>query len=258
MSKKIALLYAESNSMGNISSRNIQYKYTKDGNIVWNMIMVDFGKVSRNGHKFDKEEFMKAYNSDSVQERLKGKRFFGELDHPPKDDVERFLTVNLKEASHRINRVWFEGDYIIGEFETMKSKNGDIVRSMIEMNAEIACSWRGCGFPRPDGGEDICWTTWDIVFQPSAAAALSIETSFKMKTYGESTNVSRRDIALANLDFVPAPKASSHNIYAESELPNPTAFIRIGENTIGYSYETEEDKARHKLGKGILNVMKGF
>lgn len=266
--KNIAVLYAEGLDVNMVASsipasaRKIDYKYTKSGTIIWKQCMMDFGQTTRNGFDFKKHEFQAALNSESVQQRLKGKRFFGELDHPPKTDVERFLTVNLKEASHRINSVWFEGDKLWGEFETMTSKNGEIVRSMIEMGAEIAVSYRGCGYPRPDGGEDICWTTWDVVYHPSSQTALSVEDSFKMKTYAEciTSKYKREDIRLnGEFSFINVPKNINLNCYAESDLPTPEMYIKSNEGeVVGFAYTTKEEKERASLGKGLSSLMRGF
>lgn len=268
LKKNIAVLYAEGLDVNMVASslpasaRKIDFKYTKNGNIIWKQCLMDFSQTTRNGFNFSKEEFQKALESESVQQRLKGKRFFGELDHPSKENVERFLTVNLKEASHRINSAWFEGDKLWAELETMTSKNGDIVRCMIEMGAEIAVSYRGCGYPRPDGGEDICWTTFDIVYHPSSQTALSVEDSFKMKTYAEciTSKYKREDIRLnGEFSFVNIPQNTDMRVYAESDLPTPEMYIKsnTGE-TVGFAYTTKEEKDRATLGKSISSFMRGF
>jgi hypothetical protein len=260
MTGKLITLYGESSIETTPGSRVVERKFI--GNqIKWTQECITFGRQTRNGFTFNKNEFMDAIADPFVDDRIRGKRFYNEMDHPPKADYERFITVNMKEVCYRTNRFFFEGDKLYAECETIDIGNGKILRAMIEQDAEIAVSFRGFGIPKPEGGEKIKLVAFDAVFQPSDATALSKEESFKNKMYSEGYSME----AIINemnkagmLSTVNVPKTSS--LYAESSLEGitPIRAFKAGGETLGIEYATKEEIERNAKAQGFRNFIINF
>lgn len=94
-------------------------------------------------------------------------RALGELDHPESQ------VVNLKNASHNILDLWWEGDDLYGKIEILPTPSGNILRTLFENRVKVGISSRALGSVSPldeellqveDDLELICW---DFVSTPS-------------------------------------------------------------------------------------------
>lgn len=107
------------------------------------------------------------YKREKVNERLS----LGELDHPSES------TVNLKNVSHLVTDVWWEGNDVMGEVEVLPTPNGNILKNLIEANVNVGISSRGMGSVHNAGsdtlkvGEDFDLIAWDFVSNPSTHGA---------------------------------------------------------------------------------------
>ena len=256
-----AVLYSESAGQISQSRRPITRKYTKEGSIVWVQEFLTFDRTTRNGNNFKIDEFKIAIDSPYVQERLKGKRFFVELDHPSKENFERFTSVELKNICFRINKLWFEGQTLFAECETIETPNGKIVRALIEADAEIAVSFRGYGIPKPEGGEDIVIVAWDVVYHPSDPTALSKEESFKDKMYAEGFSHIQMIAKAHEVNMLAFENFNTNShIYAESAGYGivPDQVIKLGNEVVGFTFTTNEAKALNSASKAFKSRLKGF
>ena len=61
---------------------------------------------------------------------------FGECDHP--DDS----VINLKNASHMITRMYWDGDSVLGTVKVLKTPSGDILRGLYESGVLFGFSSR--------------------------------------------------------------------------------------------------------------------
>lgn len=256
-----AVLYSESAGQISQSRRPITRKYTKEGSIVWVQEFLTFDRTTRNGNNFKIDEFKIAIDNPYVQERIKGKRFFGELDHPSKENFERFTSVELKNICFRINKLWFEGQTLFAECETIETPNGKIVRALIEADAEIAVSFRGYGIPKPEGGEDIVIVAWDVVYHPSDPTALSKEESFKDKMYAEGFSHIQMIAKAHEVNMLAFENFNTNShIYAESAGFGivPDQVIKLGNEVVGFTFTTNEAKALNSASKAFKSRLKGF
>ena len=100
---------------------------------------------------------------DSVKER----RALGELDHPESS------IINLKNASHNIVDIWWDGDHIMGKIEILSTPSGNILRALINDGIQVGVSSRGMGSlqENKDGvlevQDDFDLLCWDFVSTPS-------------------------------------------------------------------------------------------
>jgi len=126
-------------------------------------------KKNRNGRIYPMPVMEKAlgkYNTDQVS---KG-RAVGELNHPEGP------TVNLDKVSHKINKLEFQGDDIVGEATILDTPMGQIVKGLLDGNVQFGVSTRGIGSlsQRNDTmvvNSDYILNAVDIVQDPSAPGA---------------------------------------------------------------------------------------
>lgn len=108
----------------------------------------------------------------------------GELDHP-NDSI-----VHFKEASHKITKLWWENNTLMGEGIILSTPCGKILRALINDGVRIGISSRGVGNGKvnEDGilviGESYKLITFDAVADPSTYAA------YQEKVVGKNENVS--------------------------------------------------------------------
>jgi len=131
---------------------------------------------NQNGRSYPRailEREVENYKKNFVNER----RAVGELDHPNTSVVE------LKNVSHNITEVHWEGDSVIGTVEILTTPAGNILRELIKSNIRLGISSRGLGSVKEnrDGGvtvgDDFELVAWDFVSNPSTRGAFMSPTS---------------------------------------------------------------------------------
>ena len=73
------------------------------------------------------------------QDIVKENRATGELDHPDSS------IINLKNVSHIIRDIWWDGDKVLGKLEILPTVSGNILKALIENNVTVGVSSRGMG-----------------------------------------------------------------------------------------------------------------
>lgn len=104
------------------------------------------------------------------REMIKTKRAMGELTHP--EHVE----VDLKEVSHLIESLVFQGSDVYGKAKLMDTPNGRIAKALLSEGVNFGVSTRGLGSVSQRNGihyvdSDFFLTAIDIVSDPSAPDA---------------------------------------------------------------------------------------
>jgi hypothetical protein len=112
---------------------------------------------------------------------IKENRAYGELDHPDSSVVE------LKNTSHIVRDVWWDGDDVIGRVEILSTPAGNILKEILKAGCTVGISSRGMGSvsENSDGTvvveNDFDLICWDFVSNPSTHGAF-------MKPVNESVN----------------------------------------------------------------------
>ncbi len=107
--------------------------------------------------------------------------------------------VELKNVSHIIRKLWWDGDNIIGQVEILPTPAGNIVKSLIENNVTIGISSRGVGELEQRGGvmevSSYSLICWDFVSNPSNPGSFmkQINESQQIQTpnYNKVNNIIR-------------------------------------------------------------------
>ena len=103
---------------------------------------------------------------DKYREVVKENRATGELDHPESS------IINLKNVSHIIRDMWWDGNQVIGKIEVLPTTSGNILKALIENNVQVGVSSRGMGSLKQMGEilevqDDFELLCWDFVSTPS-------------------------------------------------------------------------------------------
>lgn len=102
---------------------------------------------------------------------IKENRALGELDHPESS------VINLKNVSHNIVKLWWEGKDLYGDIEILPTPSGNILRQLFENNITVGISSRAMGSVSPIGEglvkveDDLDLICWDFVSTPSTYGA---------------------------------------------------------------------------------------
>jgi len=123
-------------------------------------------------------------------------RALGELDHPDSS------VINLKNVSHNIKDVWWNGNDVMGKIEILPTPSGNILTELFKNGITVGVSSRGMGSLKPgtDGvqevQDDFELLCWDFVSTPSTPGAYvspireGLEpTIFKPNRYGRINEI---------------------------------------------------------------------
>lgn len=122
------------------------------------------------------------------QQLIKERRAMGELDHPDSS------IINLKNVSHNIREIHWEGDDLIGTVEVLSTPNGNILKELLNAGILLGISSRGMGSvtPRNGGGVDVSddfeLISWDFVSNPSTHGAFMTPVTESKKMIQENIN----------------------------------------------------------------------
>ena len=117
-----------------------------------------------NGRYYPKELWEREISK--YQDVVKENRATGELDHPESS------IINLKNVSHIIRDIWWDGDKVMGKLEILPTMSGNILKALIENNVTVGVSSRGMGSLKQIGEtlevqDDFELLCWDFVSTPS-------------------------------------------------------------------------------------------
>ena len=126
-------------------------------------------KKNRNGRIYPMPIIEKAVNKYDTEQVQRG-RAVGELNHPEGP------TVNLDKVSHKINKLEFQGNDIVGEASILETPMGQVVKGLLDGGVTFGVSTRGMGSLSQRNGamvvnDDYILNAVDIVQDPSAPGA---------------------------------------------------------------------------------------
>lgn len=93
---------------------------------------------NHNGRVYSKDLLIREFKRYE-EEFINNNNAFGELDHP--DDA----VVNLRNVSHVVKKIWWDGDTVMGTLQLLDTPSGNIARSIMEAGYTIGISSRGTG-----------------------------------------------------------------------------------------------------------------
>jgi hypothetical protein len=149
-----------------INSQTLNESIKRGGNLIINEVLLATAEQKNgNGRYYPRELWereLKRYNEEAISKR----NSMGELDHPDS------TVINLKNASHLIKEIKWDGDKVLGSIEVLPTPSGNIVKALLESGVTIGVSSRGMGSLKQVGEvaevqDDFSLLCWDIVSTPS-------------------------------------------------------------------------------------------
>lgn len=118
----------------------------------------------------------------NYQVLINERRALGELDHPNESVVE------LKNVSHLVTRLWWEGNDVLGEVELLNTPMGKIAQSLVESGVKLGISSRAVGSVNEQNGvstvqNDLTFCAFDLVGDPSTKGAFLYKESRQLENF---------------------------------------------------------------------------
>lgn len=129
---------------------------------------------NQNGRVYPKEILAREAQK-YLEEFVSQRRALGELDHPES------TVVNLRNVSHNIVEMHWDGDDLVGEIEILSTPAGNIVKELMRNGIRLGVSSRGIGSvismdeSTVAVDEDFNLICFDIVSNPSTQGAFLAE-----------------------------------------------------------------------------------
>jgi len=133
-------------------------------------IMQRAGAKNQNGRIY-KREILEQEVRNYIENFVKVGNAYGELDHPESP------IVSLKNASHVVKDLWWDGDDLMGKVELLNTPSGNIVKEILRGGHTIGISSRGTGSVQQTNEgtlmvqDDFELVGWDFVSNPSTQGA---------------------------------------------------------------------------------------
>ena len=157
-------------------------RFVSEGGMILSGVMQKSDTQNGNGRVYPHRVLVREV--ENYKKLVKERRALGELDHP--DDS----VINLKNASHMVTDVWFEGKSVMGKVQVLDTPSGNILRSLVSSGVKLGISSRGMGSVSESQGstvveDDFQLICFDFVSEPSTPNAFMMREA---KEFG-STNI---------------------------------------------------------------------
>tara|TARA_Y100001937_G_scaffold100184_1_gene136989 strand:+ start:7765 stop:8349 length:585 start_codon:yes stop_codon:yes gene_type:complete len=168
-----------------IETRLFEGKVNEDANgrTLVKGILQRAGAPNQNERVYPKDILMR--EAKKYETLIKERRALGELDHPDSS------VINLKNVSHNVKEIHWEGDDLVGTVEILPTPSGNILKELLKANILLGISSRGMGSVEPIGngkvrvGEDFELLGWDFVSNPSTHGAFMTPVNESKKVISE-------------------------------------------------------------------------
>jgi hypothetical protein len=139
-------------------------KMSERGNPLVEGVLATAEVKNGNGRYYSKDLWEREIGK--YMQSIKENRAMGELDHPESS------IINLKNVSHNITGMWWDGDNVMGKIEILPTPSGNILKALIQSNITVGVSSRGMGSLKQMGDlmevqDDFELLCWDFVSTPS-------------------------------------------------------------------------------------------
>jgi len=140
-------------------------KMSDRGNPIVGGILATAEVKNGNGRYYKKSLWQREI--DKYMDCVKERRALGELDHPESS------VINLKNASHNIVDIYWDGNTVMGKIEILPTPSGNILKALLESNIKLGVSSRGMGSLQENADgllevqDDFDLLCWDFVSTPS-------------------------------------------------------------------------------------------
>tara|TARA_Y100000593_G_C4275646_1_gene319896 strand:- start:141 stop:749 length:609 start_codon:yes stop_codon:yes gene_type:complete len=162
-------------------------RFVSSGGMILSGIMQKSDTQNGNGRIYPHKVLVREV--ENYKKLVKERRALGELDHP--DDS----VINLRNASHMVTDVWWNGKDVMGKVQVLNTPSGGILRSLVESGVKLGISSRGMGSVSENQGstiveDDFQLICFDFVSEPSTPGAYMMKEA---KDLSEPNIITRAD-----------------------------------------------------------------
>ena len=179
----------------------------KDGKLLVSGVLQRADAKNQNGRVYP-EDVLKREADKYMQNFVKQRRAMGELDHPESS------VVNLKNVSHNVKRMYWNGNDLMGEVEILTTPSGNILKELLNCGIKLGISSRGMGSVK--------------------------------KNVHEGTDEVQDDFELIAFDFVSNPSTKGAFMFPSGEQSLQEGFVK---NPLTNKWENVENLIRDILGE---------
>jgi len=153
-----------------VISQHLQEGLKKQHNLIVEGIIQRANTKNQNGRVYPKDTLVREVDK-YVKGPVSEARSLGELDHPESS------VINLKNASHMMRKLWWDGDDLWGRIEVIPTPSGNILKELFTNNITVGISSRGMGSVKQideatsEVQEDFDLIAFDVVSTPSTQGA---------------------------------------------------------------------------------------
>lgn len=164
-------------------------KYVAEGGMYMTGKLQEADRKNGNGRVYPERVLKREIKN--YQKLVQENRALGELDHP--DDS----VINLKNASHMVTEVWWDGKNVMGKVKVLNTPSGKILQSLVESGVKLGISSRGLGSVHESYGntvveDDFQLICFDFVSEPSTPEAyMSVNESMEKKMFTKADRINR-------------------------------------------------------------------
>tara|TARA_R100000664_G_C2757736_1_gene146146 strand:+ start:2187 stop:2834 length:648 start_codon:yes stop_codon:yes gene_type:complete len=144
-------------------------RLVKEGHLVFPAKLQQCDVKNGNGRVYPRDVLEKEI--ENYKKIVADRRALGECDHPDES------VINLKNASHMVTRIWWDGDDVLGTIQVLKTPSGNILRGLYESGVKFGFSSRAMGSLNEGANginivqPDLQLICFDAVSEPSAPEA---------------------------------------------------------------------------------------
>lgn len=142
-------------------------------------------------------------NLERLAEEIQESGLTGELDHP-NDSI-----VHLKDASHLITKLWWEGNVLMGEGRVLNTPSGKVLAELMKDGVRVGISSRGVGNGQINNegvlvvAESYKLCTFDMVSSPSTPNAFQKRVvGSKNENYKPTVRTTTESVSRVNSDHL--------------------------------------------------------
>jgi hypothetical protein len=167
-----------------------------NGTTILSGVMQKADALNGNGRVYPRNILEKEIKN--YQKLVKERRSLGELDHP--DDS----VINLKNASHLVTDVWWDGENVMGKVRVLSTPSGQVLTSLVEAGVKLGISSRGLGSTKEKNGktyvnDDFQLICFDFVSEPSTPGAYMMSEGMEKGLNNIFTKADRVNRALNSI-----------------------------------------------------------
>jgi hypothetical protein len=161
-----------------------------DRNLMVEGVIQRADSKNQNGRVYPKD-ILEREVEKYVQGPISENRALGELDHPES------MVINLKNVSHNIKKLWWNGDDLMGKIEVLPTPSGNILKELFINKITVGISSRGMGSVQSLGEgtvevqDDFELLCFDFVSTPSTQGAFMFPTGLSENYNPLNTNSSK-------------------------------------------------------------------